>query len=207
MALISEEKRKAIEKLGKEIKEKRKIARSALSSELKKSRKRKCDLKWQVVHLESFLERKSKEHERTSRHELARRLVGARARIQNIKTAERDAVESLNNRINDYIGLCKYPCPPVGNALPTTQGVGVPIAPGIYFLWNSGKCESVGKSINLNQRLRLRTHHVLQQHHTLSWIVFPKYELDWMECYYIGVVRPQLNFGQNANHKQLLDQG
>ncbi|MBE0615233.1 MAG: hypothetical protein IH604_16290 [Burkholderiales bacterium] len=37
--------------------------------------------------------------------------------------------------------------------------------------------------------------------HLISFMFVDAFELDWAECWYIGTLRPRLNFGVNAAHR------
>jgi hypothetical protein len=73
------------------------------------------------------------------------------------------------------------------------KGEGLPCEPGIYFLWNQGECQYVGRSTNLNRRVRDRHENALMSD-LASWIVFPESEIFYAECFYIGLVRPVRNY-------------
>lgn len=93
-----------------------------------------------------------------------------------------------------------YPDVPGASIEPSLFGNGLPESPGVYFLWREGVVDYVGKSVNLKNRLRLNTHHVLKDYHLISWLQWERAELDWTEAFYIGVCRPLKNFGLNAAH-------
>jgi hypothetical protein len=64
---------------------------------------------------------------------------------------------------------------------------------GVYFAWEYGICVYVGRSKNIPSRIR--THHVVKPEMELSWLEFDEYGQHWNELYYIGLLRPDLNFG------------
>lgn len=74
----------------------------------------------------------------------------------------------------------------------------IPNRPGVYFAWDSGSIDYVGKSINMRARCRVPSHHVVKPWHDITWIEFPAAELDFAECLYIGLCRPRLNFGRQS---------
>ena len=78
----------------------------------------------------------------------------------------------------------------------------VPSDPGVYFLWDdtSKAVLYVGQSVNL--RNRMRSHHVIRDGDYISWIQFKRnrspegsHKLLCAEAYYIGILKPVLNFG------------
>ncbi len=85
--------------------------------------------------------------------------------------------------------------PPVPSLMLTPD---LPKASGIYFLWLGNGIDYVGQARRLRDRLRLGAHHVLTAAHRVSFLTFPRKELNWAECYYIGLTRPPKNFGQRA---------
>lgn len=93
-----------------------------------------------------------------------------------------------------------YPEVPPPKHTPSNLGIGLPQESGIYFLWKDGVVQYVGRSINLNTRVRLNSHHVLTQEHLISFVMMETRDLTWAECWYIGMLRPQRNFGKHAYH-------
>jgi excinuclease UvrABC nuclease subunit len=57
----------------------------------------------------------------------------------------------------------------------------------------------VGQAKRLCDRLRLGNHHVLTENHRISFVFVDPCELNWAECYYIGITKPPLNFGKRAS--------
>jgi hypothetical protein len=135
---------------------------------------------------------------------LAEQLVGARHRLARLRNA---GVRQETELIAHHQGLLPhrilsdlYPNPPLPECAPSETGLGIPEKSGIYFLWRNGVVEYVGLSINLNSRVRLKVHHVLRNHHDISFVLIERRDLTWAENWYIGALRPQLNYGRQAYH-------
>lgn len=90
-----------------------------------------------------------------------------------------------------------YPSPPSPADFVTKIPV-APNAPGIYFFWSRGVVEYVGQSVMLSNRCTI-CHHRHQVGDMVSWICFPRQELNFAECYYIGTLRPRRNFGSRSS--------
>ena len=148
-----------------------------------------------------------------NRRQMAGDLLGARKRLQDIKKEHianenklkekleevRIAIESKN--IIDSSD-CKYPPAPFPTIVPSLDGIGLPAASGIYFLWDRGaKVEYVGKSISISSRVRLGKngyatgHHRLRDSDYISYVLLPEDELLYAECFYISKYRPTRNGG------------
>lgn len=147
---------------------------------------------------------------RESRKQLANELRGARETLKDLRASidEHEAhIGLLTSEIAARQRHCEtvnangpYPAVPFTLIHPHMEGVGLPEASGIYFLWTKGSVDYVGQSVNLNRRVRLGNHHVLRDSHLISFVRIDKRELTWAECYYIGVLQPGLNFGRHASH-------
>lgn len=75
----------------------------------------------------------------------------------------------------------------------------IPAEPGVYFLWRTPSVIAyVGQSVCI--RNRVRGHPQKELEDLVSWLVFPRSELNFAEAYYIGVCRPARNFG--AGYRQ-----
>lgn len=76
------------------------------------------------------------------------------------------------------------------------KGDNMPNAAGIYFLWEKSTVVYVGQSINLSGRVRLN-HDKAQfiKNAEVTFIEIPREDLNFAECFYIGVLKPRLNFG------------
>ena len=156
---------------------------------------------------------KAKETKAKARKELADELRSARNQLQRLKVKIRNADALAKSKVQKYIAMewesaplcnliagCSYPEVPRDFFEPTKEGLEIPARPGIYFLWNGSDIEYVGQSINMSQRLRLGNHHILREHHRISFLLFDATELTWAENYYIGALRAPLNYGCMASH-------
>lgn len=139
-----------------------------------------------------------------TRKVLANQINRARGRLAMLQhacvQAETDVRVQNQGAFPPQVTSVVYPAPPPPHLAPTDFGHGLPDVSGIYFLWKDGVVEYVGKSEKLNQRVVLKSHHRLREHHTISFVLIDKQDLNWAECWYIGVLRPKLNFGKNAHH-------
>lgn len=139
-----------------------------------------------------------------TRQAMAGQLERARKRLFEIRrrrvVEEAQIMRANGGVLPNHVNSTLYPSPPLPELPASLLGEGLPEEPGIYFLWRNGIIEYVGKSIKLNQRVVLKTHHVLREHHTISYVVLDERDLTWAECWYIGCLRPQLNFGRLASH-------
>lgn len=188
-----------VHKLIAEIKRRRKEARSLLADELRSSKNRLRSLQWKIRNAEIEADRLVKEKEALMRKDIAQRLKSGRARLKSLQeNYERHSMlwaESIEPKQ-------EYPAIPLPQITPDKQGAGLPHAPGIYFLWDGDKIVYVGQARRLCERLRLGSHHVLAKNHRISFVFVKPHELNWTECYYIGVAKPRLNFGRKAAHYQ-----
>ena len=98
-----------------------------------------------------------------------------------------------------------YPPVPKPDIYPSEDGKGIPETSGVYFLWKGEEVVYVGKSVNLNGRLRVGGHHRLEHCHRISFVETEYRILDWAECFYIGILQPYDNFGKGASHRRSLD--
>lgn len=69
--------------------------------------------------------------------------------------------------------------------------VEIPKESGVYFGWENDVCTYVGKSTNLNSRLR--SHSVLKKTTNVSWILLPPNKIHHAELYYIWTLKPPEN--------------
>lgn len=146
----------------------------------------------------------AKEAERRSaaRKEIAAQMRAARAKLSAIKRAIQVADRQLEARDNRLVPPHeRYPDAPAGSIRPSDTGAGLPEAPGIYFLWAGELVEYVGQSIKLCNRVKVG-HHQLRKDHLISYVELDARELTWAECWYIGALRPKLNFGRHASHQR-----
>jgi hypothetical protein len=99
--------------------------------------------------------------------------------------------------------LMAYSSPPTQTIPFSLIGYGLPSTSGIYFGWLSGDLVYVGQTTNLASRCA-KGHHVFEEGMRVSWLEFPRHELNFAECFYIGTCRPRLNFGRRAVPAPLL---
>lgn len=62
---------------------------------------------------------------------------------------------------------------------------------GIYFGWRNSKCFYVGRSENIEERLR--AHHVIRLDDDVSWLEMPVYDTFTNESFYIWLLKPECN--------------
>ena len=194
----------SLDRVNDEIKEKRRAARKKLANELRGARQRLRTLQWEITRSEETVAAAVKDLAKKERKSWAVRLITARDRLQKLRVAHEQASLAwrAESRLDASVSCCLYPNVPLPLVVPTKEGFGLPSAPGIYFLWSGTVVEYVGQSVKLCERVRLGSHHVLRDDHMVSFLFFEKHELTWAECYYIGAVRPQLNFGSRAAHNK-----
>lgn len=77
------------------------------------------------------------------------------------------------------------------------QAETLPMQSGVYFAWRDGSVEYVGQSINLNARCR-PPHHKLLTGDLLSYVLVCEERLNFAEAFYIGILRPNRNFGKRG---------
>lgn len=110
-----------------------------------------------------------------------------------------DALRKQYKRLHATVGGEPYPDVPPPRIKPSKTGKGLPQAPGIYFVWQDDLVEYVGQSVVLCNRAKLG-HERIRPGHRLSFVPIDRRDLDWAECWYIGKLRPILNFGSRAAH-------
>ena len=136
---------------------------------------------------------------KAARKALAGELRSGRSRLSLLECRISEADEELQEIRDELRSLHSYPAIPSPMLNPNKEGDGLPETSGVYFLWSEGTIDGaidyVGKSVRLNERLRLGGHHVMRAHHYISFLLFDSKILNWAECYYIGIVKPPLNFG------------
>jgi hypothetical protein len=194
----------AQQRLKEEISLKRKEARKKLAKELKSARTKLRSLKYVAIQAEHDVEIQINKRAREIRQEWATRLKSAKERLRRLKIECSRTSNRWKAKAQPVIDEARasrlYPDIPAPTIAPTRQAYGLPDSPGIYFLWKGDAIEYVGKSICLSRRLILGNHHVLNADHLISFLFMDSKELNWAECFYIGLVRPKLNFGQNTSH-------
>lgn len=173
-------------------KEKRKQERKLWADKLKSAKARLRTLEFKIREAEKLAEIEMREKRRA----IAFRLLSGRRRLASL----RDYLEGKYIEVSSNYTMIEYPPIPEANISPSKEGSNLPYVSGIYFLWNGGQIEYVGQAKYLCNRLRLGNHHILNENHKISFVVVNAKQLTWTECYYIGVCRPQLNFGRMASH-------
>lgn len=193
----------AFKDLDKELKQKRAIARKELTIELRNSRIRLKILQNRIDNAENIARRETESYSKEVRSMWARRLVSARRRLRELKAQYREVSAGIghaltaHNRINtNHDGWPPIQAPSIE---PSKDGAGLPDISGIYFFWADQTVEYVGRSQSIHNRVRFG-HHALKAHHRISYVPIEHRMIAWAECYYIGLLRPQLNFGRNAPH-------
>jgi hypothetical protein len=190
-------------------KKRRAATRKELADELRSSRTKLKLLRRRIDQADQEAAKAVEERARDIRKSWAMRLNSARARLQAIRMAieseSRTWDKTRRSSINDVTNARLYPEVPAPMLAPTRDGLSLPDAPGIYFLWNGSTIEYVGKSIRLCNRVRLGSHHVLMGTHKISFVFVDAKQLTWAECYYIGTLQPQLNYGAMASHYEAAD--
>jgi len=188
-----------VHKLITEIKRRRKEARSLLADELRSSKNKLKALQWKIENAEAEASRLVREKEALMRKDVAQRLKTGREKLKLLnqnynRVSETWADNSFQTKDEQYPPI---PSPQIN---PDGQGSGLPRASGIYFLWDENEIVYVGQARRLCDRLRLGGHHVMTKNHRISFVFAKPHELNWAECYYIGITKPRLNFGKRAAH-------
>jgi hypothetical protein len=138
------------------------------------------------------------QYRRRRRKEIADELRGARQRLRSLakkksqilEVSERIARGALNSS-----SVHAYQNVPLPMLTATREGTGVPAVSGIYFVYSSSLVAYVGQSINLNSRCRLGNHHAIYDGEQIAWLPCPVEQLNFSEAFYIGVTKPNRNFG------------
>lgn len=213
-AEIAARKKTENQKLRDYLSGKRTNARKALADELREGRKRLRKLQLELLFAENSIKERILKEVNQRRKALADSLRATRARVTLKRKALEDGLSAASETLwQEYWkrtkpiideAACKriYPDAPPPMLSPNKDGLGLPVSPGIYFLWEGDVVRYVGQSIRLGHRVRLGSHHVLKQHYRISYVLVEPRELTWAECYYIGVLRPEENFGDHASHKR-----
>lgn len=188
--------RDAKAKLTASINDERKALRKQLADSLRSARQKLLRLRQQLGRLEIKYENRLTP-EGLDRLPLAVQLAKARERLRHAHALANDKIQSVLSR-NEYHSLLTLalhgPVPKAVTAA-AKENPDLPELSGIYFLWKNGVVEYVGQSTNIRKRVTLGSHHRLTSEHTISFVLFPKEDLLWAECWYIGVCRPRLNVG------------
>ena len=193
----------AVHKKIEEEKKKREKARKELADELRKARAKLRTIQWSINHAEEAAKKAVGKEKEEVRKNFALRLISAKRRLKNINAEyEKKSIELSSKYTPKSKDINGYPEIPNPTDAPTERGENLPYSSGIYFLWEGERIVYVGQSKYLCNRLRLGTHHILKQHHKISFVLIDMKQLTWAECYYIGICKPLLNFGINASHHQ-----
>ena len=178
------------------LEEERQKARTSLAEDLRGARKRLRDLRKRAGRAGEEAAQAVALHEQHLRLELSRRMSAARAAaMTDLKALAPTHAVDLQALIDGYESV------PAPTITPHKEGQGLPEESGVYFLWDGGIVDYVGRANRLCARLKLGSHHVLKDGHRISYILMPRRELTWAECYYIGITRPKQNFGRHATHR------
>jgi hypothetical protein len=133
-----------------------------------------------------------------TRHAVARQLAGTRTKLRRLK-GELAAVEkALLPFVNGHCERHEYGLVPGPIAEASRLGQGLPAVPGIYFVWNGGRVVYVGQSVRLSGRCILGSHHAILPGDMLSWVEELPARLNFAESFYIGILKPERNFGLRA---------
>lgn len=98
---------------------------------------------------------------------------------------------------------CNYnykPVPKIRTPLGQLRDIDIPYGSGIYFAFSNNKVVYVGKSKNLGSRIT-DGHKKLKKSDDIAWIEYPVRLLDFAECFYIGICKPERNFGDKQGDK------
>ncbi len=85
----------------------------------------------------------------------------------------------------------EFPAVPLPDYSRTAQPRPPDLCCCVYFLWRAEVCVYVGQSTNLKKRLS--RHKKLMQGDRITWIYFPKADLNRAEGFYIWLLRPRRN--------------
>ncbi len=173
--------------------ERRKTVRQALAKELQAARNRLGQLKAALSTTEQVIHQQALEYEKAERDRMAQNLRVMRTTYRTL----RDRYTQLHQHISVPLDAHAWPAIPGPIISASHPSAVLPDVSGVYFLWVDSTIEYVGRAVRLSDRLRLGSHHILRKEHAISWVAIDPGSLAWAESYYIGVVRPPLNFGRN----------
>lgn len=177
----------------------REAMRQAMAVELRSARSKRAQLNREIKAAEGKLAAREKAlAPPQKRADLAAQLKRARDRLGVLREAyAKESTDWIMKTVSPIPGA--YPDVPAGRLQPSKDGAGLPETSGIYFLWSDDTVEYVGQSIKLCNRVRIG-HDRLRKDHLISFVAVESRDLDWAECWYIGALRPRLNFGSRAKH-------
>ena len=159
----------------------------------------------EALHLNKLaqVERRAHIAEAERRAYIAERAANSLRSTQRKRQELRQEVEKLERRaamLRTWGCLhYGYPEPPQPSVVSSKYGDGLPGRPGIYFVWRDDRIQYVGQSVNLNHRARLRYDGTIKIGDKLSWLPLPLESLYFAEAFYIGILRPERNFGHGKN--------
>jgi hypothetical protein len=134
-----------------------------------------------------------------TRRAVAKEMKSSRARLRALKQELKAVEKALFPFVNSHCELNSYPVVPVSIVDATKRGEGVPDHSGIYFVWNGARVVYVGQSVRLSRRCLLGGHHALMPGDRISWVAIEPAHLNFAECFYIGLLKPERNFGWNSH--------
>ena len=132
------------------------------------------------------------------RRALANELRSGRKRLRRLKKEIAHAQATILTAANEHCELHQYALVPKPMVEASDLADGVPDFSGIYFIWAGGKVVYVGQSVKLSGRCGIRYHDQIFAGEMLSWVQEPLPRLNFAESFYIGILRPERNFGRRA---------
>ena len=119
--------------------------------------------------------------------------------------SSRQRLRWLKKELTNTDSMCwQHHYPPVPQPMAQAGKLceAVPMASGIYFVWSEGRVVYVGQSTNIFQRCGSVGHHAISFGEMISWIEQPVSRLNFAESFYIGITKPERNFGVRAQRWQ-----
>jgi len=132
------------------------------------------------------------------RRALANELGGGRKRLRRLKKEIAHAQATILTAANGHCELHQYALVPAPMVHASDLAEGIPSVSGIYFVWAGGKVVYVGQSVKLSGRCAIRYHDQIFAGDMLSWVPEPLLRLNFAESFYIGILKPERNFGRRA---------
>ena len=132
------------------------------------------------------------------RRELANELVSGRKRLRRLKKEITHAEATILTAANGHCELHQYAPVPAPMVEASNLAEGIPDFSGIYFVWAGRNVVYVGQSVKLSGRCGIRYHDQIFAGEMLSWVPEPLPRLNFAESFYIGILRPERNFGRRA---------
>lgn len=128
-----------------------------------------------------------------------------RTKIAGDLKSTRQKLRWLTKELNAVDSMCwQHHYPPVPKPIVQAGKLSeaVPKTSGIYFVWSEGRVVYVGQSTNLFQRCGSVGHHAISFGEMISWLEQPVPRLNFAESFYIGITKPERNFGVRAQRWQ-----